>query len=107
MPWITTFFSTKALQKFVHAIIYSGFSLQFFGPSLNKTVRLWCFPYKYKKQGLIISGLLKFAERLGKEIEIDESESEILTINPDEPICSEFQNFYDKHRGNISKKTSK
>lgn len=89
----------------IPSIIYSGFTLQFIGPNLNKTVKLWCFPFKYKKQGVIISGLLKIGERLDKEIEIDESESEVLIVNSDDPLCPEFQNFYDKHKNDLSKKS--
>jgi hypothetical protein len=78
-------------------IVNSGFNLQFLGPSLNKSIKLWCFPYRYKQQGKIISELIKFAEKVGKEMVIDESEKEILIINSNEPICLDVQNFYNKH----------
>ena len=87
-------------------IIYSGFTLQFIGPNLNKTVRLWCFPYKYKKQGMIISRLLQFCEKLDKEIDIDESEREIIIVKPDKILCPEFQNFYDKQKNLQSNKSN-
>jgi hypothetical protein len=79
-------------------IINSGFNLHFLGSNLNKSIKLWCFPYRYKQQGIIISGLIKFAEKMKKEIIIDESEKQILILNSNDPICLEFQNFYDKYR---------
>ena len=77
--------------------VNSGFNLQFLGPNLNKLVKLWCFPYRYKQQGIIITGLIKFAENMGKDITIDETEKEILIINSNEPICLELKNFYNKY----------
>ncbi|MFW9874975.1 MAG: hypothetical protein ACFFG0_17855 [Candidatus Thorarchaeota archaeon] len=80
------------------SIVRFGFTLQFLGPNLDKTVRLWCFPFNIKKQGLIISGLLKFSEKLDVKIEIDESNGKELIVKPDEPLCPEFLNFYKNHK---------
>ncbi|MHA2474418.1 MAG: hypothetical protein ACXAES_14425 [Promethearchaeota archaeon] len=76
--------------------VHSGYTVQFIGLNIDKTVRLWCFPFKYKNQRLIMSGLQEFSMKLNKLIEIDESYREPIGI--DDPKCPEFAEFYEKYR---------
>ncbi|MFX0135514.1 MAG: hypothetical protein ACFFDN_17855 [Candidatus Hodarchaeota archaeon] len=71
--------------------INMGYVIEFYGSSINKIIRLWCFPFHINKQKTIIQSLKNYIHKIGK-LEITENplddEIKIKSIE-----CGEINDF--------------